>query len=84
MGAWLRRDLNLLVQETLSEDVVRKRGVFQWPVVNQLILRHEAQEADHTDHLLALINLELWFRQFMDKPVHLHCDNAASSQVVNS
>src|SRR5262245_33271914 len=67
MGAWLRRDLKLLVQETLSEQQVRQRGLFQWPVVKELIQKHDAQEGDYTDHLLALINLELWFRQFMDQ-----------------
>jgi asparagine synthase (glutamine-hydrolysing) len=71
MGAWLRRDLKLLVQETLSERQVKKRGLFQWPVVKQLIQRHDSQEGDYTDHLLALINLELWFRQFMDQSVYL-------------
>jgi asparagine synthase (glutamine-hydrolysing) len=71
MGAWLRRDLRLLVQETLSEEQVRKRGLFQWPVIKQLIQRHDSQEGDFTDHLLALINLELWFQQFMDKPVRV-------------
>jgi asparagine synthase (glutamine-hydrolysing) len=83
MGAWLRRDLKLLKQETLSEDVVRKRGLFKWPVVNQLIRRHDAQEADNTDHLLALINLELWFRQFMDNPVRVHCSDAMSCDVTH-
>jgi asparagine synthase (glutamine-hydrolysing) len=71
MGAWLRRDLKLLVQETLSERQVNKRGLFQWPVVKQLIQRHDSKEGDYTDHLLALINLELWFRQFMDQSVDL-------------
>ena len=71
MGAWLRRDLKLLVQETLSERQVKKRGLFQWPVVKQLIQRHDSKEGDYTDHLLALINLELWFRQFMDQSVYL-------------
>ena len=66
MGAWLRRDLKSLVQETLSEQQVRQRGLFQWPVVKGLIQRHEAQQGDYTDHLLALINLELWFREFID------------------
>lgn len=71
MGAWLRRDLKLLVQETLSERQVKKRGLFQWPVVKQLIQKHDSKQGDYTDHLLALINLELWFRQFMDQSVYL-------------
>jgi asparagine synthase (glutamine-hydrolysing) len=83
MGAWLRRDLNLLVQETLSEQVVQKRGLFQWPVVKQLIQRHEAQEGDYTDHLLALINLELWFRQFIDTPVAAQSNDVESHRVAH-
>ena len=83
MGAWLRRDLKLLVQETLSERQVRKRGLFRWPVVKQLIQKHDSQEGDYTDHLLALINLELWFRQFMDRSVHQQGNDDMSSQVVH-
>jgi asparagine synthase (glutamine-hydrolysing) len=67
MGAWLRRDLKLLVRETLSESKVHKRGFFHWPVIKELIQKHEAQEGDYTDHLLALINLELWCQQFIDQ-----------------
>jgi hypothetical protein len=81
MGAWLRRDLKLLVQETLSESQVKKRGLFRWPVVAQLIQRHQAQEGDYTDHLFGLINLELWFRQFIDRPVDLQTSNPVSHRV---
>jgi asparagine synthase (glutamine-hydrolysing) len=81
IGAWLRRDLKLLVQETLSERSVLKRGLFQWPAVKELIRKHEAQQVDYTDHLLALINLELWFRQFMDKQVRLPAEEAGSPEL---
>ena len=69
VGAWLRRDLKLLVHDTLSEQRVRERGLFQWSVVDEMIRKHETQRGDYTDHLMALINLELWFRQFMDEQV---------------
>ncbi len=81
MGAWLRRDLKLLVHETLSEQQVRKRGLFRWPVVEQLIQKHEAQRGDYTDHLLGLINLELWFRQFIDTPMGLEANDVVPSEV---
>jgi asparagine synthase (glutamine-hydrolysing) len=77
VGAWLRHDLKLLVQETLSEQRVNGRGLFQWPVIEQLIKRHDRQEGDYTDHLLALINLELWFQQFIDQPVRLESNDRA-------
>jgi asparagine synthase (glutamine-hydrolysing) len=69
MGAWLRRDLKTLVQNTLSEERVRARGLFHWPVIRELIQKHELQKADHTDHLLALINLELWSQRFIDNGI---------------
>ena len=66
VGAWLRRDLGPLLKETLSEEQVRKRGLFDWRIVHDTIVSHEARRSDNTDHLLALINFELWCRLFLD------------------
>jgi len=66
VGAWLRKDLEFLVRETLSDEQVRKRGLFSPAAVRQIISAHQEQRSDHTDHLLALINLELWCRIFLD------------------
>ncbi len=66
VGAWLRHDLETLVEETLSAAQVRKRGFFDPAVVQEIIASHRAQSSDHTDHLLALINFELWCRIFLD------------------
>ena len=65
-GAWLRKDLEVLIQDTLSEEQVKKRGIFRWKQVHETIESHKARRQDHTDHLLALINLELWQRIFLD------------------
>jgi asparagine synthase (glutamine-hydrolysing) len=66
VGAWLRKDLDGLVYETLSEDQVRKRGLFDWNVVREVIALHRDERADHTEHLFALVTLELWCRAFLD------------------
>jgi asparagine synthase (glutamine-hydrolysing) len=67
IGSWLRKDLEPLVATLLSEPQVRKRGLFQWPVVKEMIVKHENQQQDYTDHLLALIGLELWCQIFLDR-----------------
>jgi asparagine synthase (glutamine-hydrolysing) len=67
VGAWLRRDLGPLVEDTLSERQVTQRGLFAWPAVRNLIEQHRTRRADHTDHLLGLVNLELWCRIFIDR-----------------
>jgi len=70
MGSWIRNDLNPLMENLLSEVQVKRRGLFNWSVIRELIARHKAQKGDYTDHLLALINLELWCQIFMDGRDH--------------
>ena len=55
-----------MVSELLSEDQISHRGLFHWPAIQRLISEHAAEHADHTDHLLALVMLELWQRSYLD------------------
>lgn len=66
MGAWLRDELLGLMEQVLSESSLRQRGIFDPKVVRQVINEHMSRQADHTDHLQALINLELWCRLYLD------------------
>jgi asparagine synthase (glutamine-hydrolysing) len=66
MGAWLKNDLAPLVRNLLSEAVVDGRGLFRYPAVQELIAQHEANRIDGTDRLLALMNLEIWSRMYLD------------------
>jgi len=67
MGAWIRSALAPLIEALLSEEQVRRRGLFNAAFIRGLITRHRAQRADYTDHLLTLINFELWCRIFLDR-----------------
>ena len=40
--------------------------MLHWPAVEHTIAEHLASRADHTDHLLALMNFELWCRLYLD------------------
>ena len=66
MGAWLKGELAPLLRRVLSRESVERRGFFRWPAVESTIALHEANREDHTDHLLALMNFELWARLFLD------------------
>jgi asparagine synthase (glutamine-hydrolysing) len=67
MGAWLKGDLAPLVRGLLSEAVVNTRDLFHFQEVRKLIAAHEANRIDGTDRLLALINLEIWSRIYLDR-----------------
>ena len=66
MGAWLKGELAPLVRGLLSDSVVKGRGLFHFPVVQDLIASHEANRIDGTDRLLTLLNLEIWSRLYLD------------------
>jgi asparagine synthase (glutamine-hydrolysing) len=66
VGAWFRHDLAGLVKGVLSREAVEERGVFRWDAVRRTIALHDANREDHTDHMLALLNFELWSRIYVD------------------
>lgn len=67
MGAWLKKELAPVLQRLLAPEVVQRRGLFRQPVVDRLIADHEGNRIDGTDALLALINLEIWSRIYLDQ-----------------
>ena len=75
VGAWLRKELRPLVNEHLSREQVNRRGLFQWPVIEKMLAAHQNQQSDYTDHIFALLMLELWCSRFLDGDL----DDAADS-----
>jgi asparagine synthase (glutamine-hydrolysing) len=66
MGAWLKRELASVLNETLSPEAIERRGWLRSAPVAQLIADHQANRIDGTDRLLALVNLEVWARIYLD------------------
>jgi asparagine synthase (glutamine-hydrolysing) len=66
VGAWFKHELAGLVKDVLSRESVEERRVFRWDAVRRTIALHEANREDHTDHMLALLNFELWSRIYLD------------------
>jgi asparagine synthase (glutamine-hydrolysing) len=78
MGSWIRSDLSLLVDGLLSENQLKRRGLFNPVLVREMVAKHRSQKADYTDQLLALVNLELWCRIFLDGQDHRDCAHMIS------
>jgi asparagine synthase (glutamine-hydrolysing) len=56
-----------VVRELLSPAVVQRRGLFNPSAVSALVADHERNRSDGTDALLALLNLEVWSRVYLDR-----------------
>ncbi len=67
MGAWLKGDLAPLLRALLSRGVGQGARTLPHPAVAALIAAHDANRVDGTDRLLALLNLEIWARIYLDR-----------------
>jgi len=68
LNRWLCHDLRQMMQDVLLDRTARERGLFDPAYVSKLVasLQHEATQVDR---VWTMLMLELWFREFIDKPV---------------
>jgi asparagine synthase (glutamine-hydrolysing) len=64
---WLRTQLGGLPAALLLAPVALERALFRREAVERLIIEHQRGIKDHGEKLWALIQLELWFRTYIDK-----------------
>jgi asparagine synthase (glutamine-hydrolysing) len=65
VGSWFRGAYASLVQEYVLSDRALDRGIFEPSFVRTLVRRHQAGE-NHAERIWALLNFEMWQRQFFD------------------
>jgi asparagine synthase (glutamine-hydrolysing) len=64
--SWLRGALMPMVEDLLSEDAVRRRGLFRPAEVRRIIDANLSGREDYNLQVFQLLTLELWQRSFMD------------------
>jgi asparagine synthase (glutamine-hydrolysing) len=64
--SWLRGPLQPMVEELLSEDAIRRRGLFHPKEVRRIIDLNLSGREDYNLQVFQLLNLELWHREFID------------------
>ncbi|HKP38681.1 MAG TPA: asparagine synthase (glutamine-hydrolyzing) [Pyrinomonadaceae bacterium] len=64
--SWLRGPLRPMVDELLSEETVRRRGLFRPEEVRRIIEANLSGREDFNLQVFQLLNLELWHRTFID------------------
>jgi asparagine synthase (glutamine-hydrolysing) len=65
--SWLEKDLAPLVDDLLSDETLRARGLLRPEVVRRMRNENVAGAGDYSLRLYALLSLELWHRTFVDR-----------------
>jgi asparagine synthase (glutamine-hydrolysing) len=63
---WLRADLKEIAYDILLSDRATKRGIIKREIVERMLDEHVNMVSAHHTRLFALLNLELWFRMWLD------------------
>src|SRR6267378_191315 len=65
IGKWFRGPYRSIINEYVLSERALSRGIFERDFVRTVVNRHDAGE-DHSERLWALVNFEMWQRQFID------------------
>jgi asparagine synthase (glutamine-hydrolysing) len=68
VSLWFRNEARDFMRDLLAPDTINRRGLFSADYVQKIICDHESGFADNGSLIWALINVELWQRQFLDAP----------------
>ena len=66
LRVWLNNPLSPLVNDTLSEASLAKRGLFDFQAVRELQRQTQTGAIDATYTILSMLCIELWCRMFLD------------------
>jgi len=65
--SWLRGPLRVMTEDLLSEERIKRRGLFDPGNVRQLIDQNLSGREDLNLHIFFLMTLELWMQRFIDR-----------------
>jgi asparagine synthase (glutamine-hydrolysing) len=66
IGAWFRGAYSYVIDDYVLSDRALARGIFSPDFVRSLVARHQTGGENHSERLWALVNFEIWQRQFFD------------------
>lgn len=64
--SWIRTSLRPMIDDLLSEETIKRRGLFDYQEVRMIIELNQSGKEDYNLQIFQLLNLEIWMREFLD------------------
>jgi asparagine synthase (glutamine-hydrolysing) len=77
---WLANELRPMVDDLLSENQMRKRGMFRPEVVHRYVDEHRRGAEDWSMQIWQFLTLEIWMQLFMDGGARSFAESQISSR----
>jgi len=65
--SWLRTSLKPMINDLLSEETIKRRGLFDFQEVRRIIDLNNSGREDFNLQVFQLLNFEIWMREFLDQ-----------------
>lgn len=69
LGLWFQKELKDYVLDVLSETNIKRRGYFRYDYIRWILNQHYQGKQNFSDHIWALIVLEIWHQIFIDRKI---------------
>lgn len=66
IGEWFKEHLKDYLVDIVQSESLKSRGIFNHDYITFMVEQHINNHTDYTRELRAIVNLELWFREFID------------------
>ncbi|KJU86894.1 asparagine synthase, glutamine-hydrolyzing [Candidatus Magnetobacterium bavaricum] len=66
LSKWFRDDFSALIENYLSENLIRKRGYFDYKLISLMIKEHMTKVKDNSKFLWTLICFEIWHQKYLN------------------
>ena len=64
VGEWFKTHLKKYISDIIKSDSLKNRNIFDVKYLYDILQKHINNEKDYTRELRAIVNLEIWFREF--------------------
>ena len=64
VGEWFKTHLKDYVVDIIKSESLKNRNIFDVKYLYDILQKHINNEKDYTRELRAIVNLEIWFREF--------------------
>jgi asparagine synthase (glutamine-hydrolysing) len=64
--SWLRTSLRPMIDDLLSEETIKRRGLFDFQEVRRIIELNQSGKEDYNLQVFQILGLEIWMREFLD------------------
>jgi len=63
---WIKNEFRELIRDLLSHESVQKRGIFDSKKIQKILQDNESGKIEASYTIMALLGLEIWFRNFIN------------------